>query len=107
MEKLIRDRITEKALARGEVMRVRKAESDWEFRAMLTKKLVEEAKECHAARSRRERRKELADVLAVLTELLRLEKVSWEELRVIAEAKRVENGGFAKRLIWLDAPENP
>ena len=107
MEKLIRDLIAEKARARGEVMRVRTAESIWELRAMLTKKLIEEAKECHAARSRLERRKELSDVLAVLAELLRVEKISWEELRVIEEAKRAQNGGFAKRLIWLDAPEEP
>lgn len=104
MEKLIRDRIPEKALARGEVMRVRTAESVSEFRALLTKKLIEEARECHAARSRSDRRQEYADVFAVLNELLREERISLDELRAIAEAKRIANGGFAKRLVWLDAP---
>jgi len=44
--------------------------------------------------------KELADVLEVMEALLEVEGVGWDEVREVQEARRLERGGYARRL-WL------
>ncbi len=100
--KLVRDRIPELIETGGghPVTRVLDAAG---FRRALVAKLVEEAREAQDA-SADELPAELADVLEVLCALIEDIGMTWEDLTRLADRKRGQRGGFARRL-FLESVE--
>jgi len=99
--KLVRDRIPELIEADGghPVTRVLDAAG---YRRALVNKLVEEAGEAQDA-SADELPAELADVLEVLRALADDLGMTWEDLARVADRKRGQRGGFARRLFLESA----
>lgn len=78
---------------------------DQEFEIKLKEKLIEEAKELQAAKTREEIIYELADVHKVTQEILKFYTISQEELREIMQKKDEKSGWFDKRIILDEASE--
>jgi predicted house-cleaning noncanonical NTP pyrophosphatase (MazG superfamily) len=98
-DKLVRDRIPEIIEGRGGKASFRDCADDDEYLVRLIAKLREEVDEFDRDRNA----EELADVLEVVKALclrLGLDPLDVERLR---EKKAAERGGFAKRLILVEA----
>lgn len=104
--KLIRDRIPEIMQAAGVSYGLETIPPEGMMEA-LAAKLVEEALEVAAASDRNGRMKELADVREVLEAMMALEGVPESELRALQEERRIERGGFDRRLrlLWTEPPD--
>lgn len=98
-EKLIRDRIPEVMDAEGVAYELDTLDDD-AFRRALRAKLVEEATEAAACEGPVELRKELADLLEVVEQMIATEQLDPTEVRRLQERRRAERGGFERRL-WL------
>ena len=96
--KLVRDRIPEIIAAQGKRVSVRTLE-DAEYRAMLTAKLAEELAEYNASGEIAE----LADLVEVVAAICSAEGVTWEQFEAVRAAKREERGGFANRILLIEA----
>jgi predicted house-cleaning noncanonical NTP pyrophosphatase (MazG superfamily) len=102
--KLIRDKIPEIIQHdRGSLAKTRILE-DQDYREALKTKVTEEAQELLAANSREEIANELADLEELIRTIALENGISLEELEVIRQKKRLERGGFEKRL-WLESIE--
>ncbi|GII66801.1 phosphoribosyl-ATP pyrophosphohydrolase [Sphaerisporangium krabiense] len=97
--KLVRDRIPEIIEADGRTAKVRVLEESEVLPALMAK-LSEEVEELHRAEPG-DRLGELADVYEVLVAVAGAGGFSEEEVREAALRKRVERGGFGRRL-WLE-----
>lgn len=103
--KLVRDRIPEIKEREGERPETRVLD-EAEFRKFVRLKLVEEAGEVNAAKTREDVVKELADLWEVIEAVMRTEAVTAVEVAALKEKRRTERGGFEKR-IYLIASEEP
>ncbi len=101
--KLVRDRIPSIIESSGKEFLIRVL-SDDEYKRALKRKLIEEATEVNAAESTDELVAELADVVEVIDALIAVLGMSWEEIRDVQKKKRLERGGFGKRLqlMWVE-----
>jgi predicted house-cleaning noncanonical NTP pyrophosphatase (MazG superfamily) len=77
--------------------------SDTEFQPALREKLVEEAKEAATAPAEK-LAAELADVQEVIEALMALHGLTSESVMEVQRARRLERGGFARRLrlLWTE-----
>ena len=98
--KLIRDRIPEIIAEKGE-RAVTRVLDDAEYRTALEHKLLEEVQEMRQGTNKNE---EIADVYEVLEALVAANGFSTADIQVLQEKKRVERGGFEKRL-FLESVE--
>ena len=94
--KLWRDQAVQMLEAEGSVIHWNKL-SDADYDRELRLKLLEEAKEVDAARTREELRFEIADVLEVLECLCSVNGLSMEDVYVVKEKKNIERGSFHGR----------
>jgi len=94
--KLIRDKIPEILKQKGENPEIRKAD-DSEYYELLTKKLVEEAKEFAFDKNT----EELVDILEVVYAIAKINNITPEELENRRRAKAEERGSFNKKLVWM------
>jgi len=99
--KLIRDKIPEEIIAWGgesETIRLSKSE----FEKELIKKVGEEASGLLAAKNKKELVAELADVVDVIEEILKVKNISKKELAQEQKKNFDKKGGFAKKLflVW-------
>lgn len=99
--KLIRDNVPEKINSIGSKCEVRKL-SEVEYEKELLKKAQEEVSELVEAGDRGEFISELADVMDVMDEILKLKSISKKEIKNKQEENFKKKGGFKKRLflIW-------
>lgn len=102
--KLVRDRIPEIIESKGDLYKARILKMR-EYRKLLRKKLVEEAKELENVR-KTDLIKELADILQVLKSIADFEKVPFKKIEDKRKQRERERGGFRKRifLIWSNKP---
>lgn len=98
--KLVRDRIPEIIKAEGGEPEVRTLDSA-EYAKYVRLKLVEEAGEANAAKTREEMVKELSDVLEVMEALMRHEGIRPDEVTELKQKRREERGGFDKRIYLM------
>jgi predicted house-cleaning noncanonical NTP pyrophosphatase (MazG superfamily) len=94
--KLVRDQIPEIIAAAGR-RPVTRVLDQVGYQAALRTKLLEEAREAHAA-PEGQLASELADVLEVLKALAAAYDMSWEDVVSEADRKRAERGGFGNRI---------
>ena len=102
-EKLVRDKVPSIIEAADKKFLTRHL-SDDEYRRALIQKLMEEAREVQGAESIAELTEELADVAEVMDALVVVLGISWQEVREAQKQKRLERGGFEKRLklMWVE-----
>ena len=79
---------------------------DVSYRGALRSKLLEEAQEAEAAPDE-QLASELADVLEVLRALATAYGITWEDIKVQAEHKRAERGGFDRRIFLEHVDQAP
>jgi predicted house-cleaning noncanonical NTP pyrophosphatase (MazG superfamily) len=99
---LIRDKIPEKIRRdRGAEFETRTLKQK-EFERELVQKVVEEAGGLVNARSRKELVGELADILVVIGEIIKVKKIDKAELDEVVAENVERKGGFHKRifLVW-------
>jgi predicted house-cleaning noncanonical NTP pyrophosphatase (MazG superfamily) len=97
VDKLIRDKLPEIMRASGIEVFERIMEKD-EYLKRLKDKLIEEAKEVVASGSEEEIREELADLLEVMSTLLRVYGIEFVDIQQAADQKRAEKGGFDAKI---------
>ena len=95
--KLIRDNIKDKIIAKGEQCEVRAITDDAEFEQELMKKVVAEARGLIQVCTREEFLDEYADLMAVLDALLRHQEFSEADVKVAIEKNVAEKGLFANK----------
>lgn len=102
--KLIRDKIPEIIQSKGDLYEARILKVR-EYRKLLRKKLMEEARELVGAQ-RDELLKELADVLQVIKSVAEFEGISFKAIEEKRKKREKERGAFKKRifLIWSNKP---
>ena len=100
--KLVRDRIPEIIERDGRDCSTR-AMSEEQYREALRTKLIEEAEEVAAA-DREKLTTELADVYEIMDAIMVAYGIDREAVFAEQEMRRVERGGFAKRiqLLWTE-----
>lgn len=96
--KLIRDRIPEIMAADG-VSATTRILDDAEFLQALENKLLEEVQELRSERDAEHRKMEIADIYEVLETLIRAEGFSKDEIEILKQQKRVDRGGFDKKIL--------
>lgn len=99
--KLVRDRILEIIESDGLAYNARILESS-ELLKEVKAKMIEEAKEFHAAETAIESLEELADVLELIHTALNTLGVTYEELNEVRLQKKVNRGGFEKAIYLVD-----
>lgn len=95
--KLWRDKVVTAIQSQGSVLEMRRLD-DHEFDEKLRLKLLEECEEVQAAHTQQELIEELADVYEVIDALCALHGTQSAEVREAQRLKRLEKGGFDKRL---------
>ena len=96
--KLIRDRIPEIIKKDGAMPKVSRL-NHAKFVKELKKKLVEESNELQMARNRKSLLNELSDVLEILMNIAKVEKLNWKSIENKRKTKKLERGGFDKKLL--------
>ncbi|MDO8488226.1 MAG: nucleoside triphosphate pyrophosphohydrolase [bacterium] len=99
-QKLIRDKIPEKAAKEGIKLITRTLNQD-EFETKVKEKLVEEANEVTMASDREELINELADVLELVRTVASINRIKLKEIESQRFKKLKKNGGFKKKLLWM------
>ena len=99
--KLVRDRILEIIESDGLAYNARILEPS-ELLKEVKAKMIEEAKEFHAAETAIESVEELADVLELIHTALNTLGVTYEELNEVRLQKKVKRGGFEKAIYLVD-----
>lgn len=102
--KLVRDKIPEIIKSKGEVP-ITRILSEVEYKEELEKKLYEEYQEVIDSNCSN-RIEELADMLEVISYLAKLEGESLDTVIKKAREKKLERGGFDKK-IYLEDVEQP
>lgn len=100
--KLIRDKIPEFIESRGGIYKT-KTLGISEFKKLIRKKVVEEAKEL-AISKRGELVNEMVDVLQLLVSIAKSEKIPFSKIEKARKMKEKERGAFKKKifLVWSD-----
>jgi predicted house-cleaning noncanonical NTP pyrophosphatase (MazG superfamily) len=100
--KLIRDRVPEIIRSNGQAPIITAPIDDIDHLELLLAKLDEEAHELADAAwsGPRYAAEELVDVLEVLRTLADFFDLDWPNIEQEREHKRVDLGGFTKRLVW-------
>lgn len=108
--KLVRDKIPGKIAERQESRGTRQIEGELR-RGFLISKLFEEALEVREASNFDQKVEELADVFEVIRAIAKIDGVSLQEIRKIADQKKRKAGGFEDGLVLLSTgigtPEQP
>lgn len=99
-DKLVRDRIPEVISAQGKGCEVRVLGQD-EYLRKLNEKLQEELDEYQASGEIAE----LADLVEVVSAILRLKGISDADFEELRATKRAERGGFERRLLLISVME--
>ena len=102
--KLIRDNIIEKIEATWWTANYHIATPE-EFEIKLKEKLIEEAKELAAEHNIEDIKNELADVLRVTQEIMKLYAITQEDIKDAIEKKDKKAWGFDQRIILDQASE--
>jgi len=102
--KLVRDRIPEIIENNGDIPTTRILD-DKEYKTELEEKLLEEFYEAVACDTKDDRLEEYTDLLEVISALAELEGATLEDIISIMKEKRIERGGFSKR-IFLEKTVN-
>lgn len=97
VEKLIRDKLPQIMRDQGLAVFERRLD-DADFIAALKDKLLEEAREAHAAADAPEMTDELADLTEVILALAEAHGISRDQIEARRLAKREERGGFDGRV---------
>lgn len=97
INKLVRDNIPNIIENNGEEV-ITRILGDDEYKKELCNKLLEESNEVINAKSSDETLEELADVLEVLKAIAELNNKNLEDIIEIAKRKKLERGGFKKRI---------
>ncbi len=100
-EKLVRDKIPEILMRKGDTVTVRKSRDGDEFKVLLRKKLLEEAQEYA---DKPDDPAEWNDVLDVLNALARAYGINEETTRA-GDQKRDERGTFDRQLVLISTVE--
>ena len=95
--KLIRDKIPERIIECGGDYKVRKLK-DKEFAKELLKKVGEEASGLLAAKTKSDIIKEIADVVDVIEEIIKVKGISNQEIKKQQQENKKLKGGFKKKL---------
>ncbi len=103
--KMWRDLAVEQLEAQGSVVHWKRLD-DAKYDEQLRLKLVEEAKEVIAAKSRQELSVELADLLEMIEAVCAAHGISMEEIENLRVKKRAERGGFEGRK-YVTIAEHP
>ena len=104
--KLVRDRIPEIILQRGESVRTAVLEKQALVKA-LREKLVEEAYELLDANDMQSVRAELADVREVIDALVNKLNINEDDIKIEQAQKREERGGFEKGIVLVETENLP
>ncbi len=96
--KLVRDKIPEIILSKGDVPET-EILSDADFLDYLNKKLLEEAKEVMEAKDAEAKKEEIADLLEVIYEIASKEEISLEDVEKVRIKKRELRGGFSSKIL--------
>jgi predicted house-cleaning noncanonical NTP pyrophosphatase (MazG superfamily) len=96
--KLVRDKIPEFLMEKGDLFKTHIADDD-EFRVKLNEKLIEESHEFLGAKTEEEAKEEMADIFEVIDTILALRGWSREDIQHIQGKKHEDRGGFIKRII--------
>ncbi len=102
--KLVRDKILEIIEADGLAYNARILESS-ELLKEVKAKMIEEAKEFHAADIAHESVEELADILELVHTAINALDISYEELEAIRKQKKTKRGGFEKAIYLIDVED--
>lgn len=102
--KLVRDKILEIIEADGLAYNARILEPH-ELLKEIKMKMIEEAKEFHAADTVHASVEELADVLELVHTALSALGVTYEELEVVRQQKKQIRGGFEKAIFLIDVED--
>lgn len=102
--KLVRDRVPEIIKARGTHPETRELSGEEYLRAQKSK-LIEESSELDRALTSDDLKGEIADVLEVTDALAAAYGFSKEELLAAQEKKRVERGGFSKKIFLISTTD--
>lgn len=97
LDKIVRDKIPE-IIRRDGRKPITKVLSEKESQEELLRKLHEEVKEFEESKNV----EELADILEVIYALALIEGVEQKQLEQIREKKRMEKGGFEKRIYLIE-----
>jgi predicted house-cleaning noncanonical NTP pyrophosphatase (MazG superfamily) len=101
MNKLVRDKIPEIIAKSGNVP-VTNILNDADYKSALLMKLQEECHELMQASSQNTNvQEEVADVLEVLSCIVKLHKIDTAELMTLADAKREEHGSFLNKIMMF------
>ena len=95
--KLIRDKVPDKIHLLGSECETLELSQE-EFEKELIKKVTEEARGLLNAKNDQEILEELADVMDVLDEILKIKNISREQLELQQKNNFEKKGGFSKRL---------
>ena len=76
--------------------------SDESFLELLDMKLYEELAEYQADKSQ----EELADMLEVMMSIAEARGYNWDNILAIQQKKRIERGGFSKKIVLLATEED-
>lgn len=103
--KLIRDKIPEIIKKNGANPKI-SVLNDHQFKSALKEKLIEEAKELLQAKTYGEILNELSDVLQLLESIALNNNTTIAEVKKQKEKKKIERGGFEKKLFleYVDKP---
>lgn len=102
--KLVRDKTLEIIQSDGLAYNARILKSG-ELLKEVKEKMIEEAKEFHAAETVNESVEELADVLELIHTALSTLGVTYEELDEVRLQKKVKRGGFEKAVYLVDVED--
>lgn len=97
-DKLVRDKIPAIIEQNNEIPFTRILDADSEYRRELYKKLREECNEVIESKNSNETLAELADVLEILKAIAELEKATIDDIIETSNKKRLQRGGFEKRI---------
>ena len=101
--KLVRDNIPEIIVGNGGTPFTRILD-DSEYKSELERKLNEEYQEVLGTTTSDERIEELADMLEIIDALANLEGKTLDDVKNVADQKKLKRGGFVKR-IFLEKVE--
>lgn len=100
---MVRDRIPEIIGKKGLIAKTRILDDD-EFLRFLLKKMIEESAELQHSLNKGNMEEELADILELIGELIKLKGWKKENIVAIQKKKRKKNGGFKKKILLLEKP---
>lgn len=98
MGKLVRDKIPDIIRENDGFEPNTRVLNEEEYQAALGEKVLEEAAELKAARTRQERLVEMADLREVIAAIAAQDGISEDEIEHLRKVRREERGGFEDRI---------